>query len=119
MRSASHKVFYPLYIALLVALFIRVEILDHTLFHTWDTILMPLLALAMTLYPLVHLAYAHVLGVFLGAVITSVGFIAFMLRTEVFSLGGGALLILPGIVFIGTLIVLGIFRIFFSLIDRD
>ncbi len=86
---------------------------DYAFFTSFSTLLVPLLLGALWLFVGVVYATKLKLGALLNAFLVMVLTISLMLHHEVFTLGGMALLILPFISFLITLVVSLLIRIFY------
>ena len=111
MRKIGWILFYVVYIALFAFVYVRLLQEEGIDFPEWYMVIPFIAWVVGTLVMLVRLAKAPLSVSLLAAIIVAVLFGNFILQTDVFSAGGGALLILPAIAFAGTFVALLVIRI--------
>ncbi len=116
MKNVRWAFFYLIYLALFAFVYVRLLQDEGLDFPEWYLVI-PFLAWVLgTLVMLVRLAKAPFSISFLAAIIVAILFGNFILQTDVFDAGGGAMFILPVIAFAGTLFALLVVRVFVKLL---
>ena len=98
---------YGLTVLLIGVLLIRNTALNQT-FTTWDTILLGILVVISVLFIAVDLSFWLPFGKTIITGVVFIGFIALMFEYDWLPIEGGAIIILPAIVLLGTAILLNI-----------